>query len=68
MGHRSSRKYVVRLQPVNGGSRALTFEITGNKADKVLALLMPEIEKKEKSIKASSITLERFFIEDETNE
>ena len=64
MGYRSSRKYVVRLQPVNGGDRALTFEITGNKADKVLALLMPEMEKKEKQVKATSITLERFFDED----
>ena len=64
MGYRSSKKFVVTLQPVNGGGRAITFECTGNKADKVLALLMPEIEKKEKEVKATSITLERFFNED----
>ena len=68
MGYRSSRKYVVRLQPVNGGSRALTFEITGNKADKVLALLMPEIDKKEKEVNATSITLMQFFKEDGTDD
>ena len=63
MGFRSSRKFVLTLQPVNGGGRALTFEVTPNKADKVLALLMPEIEKKEKSMTTSSVTLEQFFIE-----
>ena len=66
MGFRSSRKFVLTLQPVNGGGRAITFEVTPNKADKVLDLLMPEIEKKEKSSKATSITLDQFFAE-ETN-
>ena len=64
MGYRSSKRFVLTLQPVNGGGRAITFEVTPNKADKVLALLMPEIEKKEKEVKATSITLERFFKED----
>ena len=63
MGYRSSKKFVLTLQPVNGGGRAITFEVTPNKADKVLALLMPEIEKKEKEVRATSITLEQFFIE-----
>tara|TARA_Y100001963_G_C6441621_1_gene291670 strand:- start:57 stop:254 length:198 start_codon:yes stop_codon:yes gene_type:complete len=63
MGYRSSKKFILTLQPVNGGGRAITFEVTPNKADKVLALLMPEIEKKEKEVKATSITLEQFFIE-----
>ena len=64
MGYRSSKKFILTLQPVNGGGRAITFEVTPNKADKVLALLMPEIEKKEKEVKATSITLERFFTEE----
>ena len=63
MGYRSSKKFVLTLQPVNGGGRAITFEVTPKKADKVLALLMPEIEKKEKEVRATSITLEQFFIE-----
>ena len=64
MGYRSSKKFILTLQPVNGGGRAITFEVTPNKADKVLALLMPEIEKKEKSMVTSSITLDRFFTEE----
>jgi len=63
MGYRRSRKFVLTLQPVNGGGRAITFEVTPSKADKVLQLLAPEIEKKEKSMSMSSVTLEKFFIE-----
>ena len=61
MGIRSSRKFVLTLQPVNGGGRAITFEVTPNKADKVIALLMPEIEKSKKNTTTSSITLDNFF-------
>ena len=68
MGYRTSKRFVLTLQPVNGGGRAITFEVTPNKADKVLNLLMPEIEKKEKEVKATSITLMQFFKEDETDD
>ena len=65
MGYRSSRKFVLTLQPVNGGGKAITFEVTPNKADKVLQLLAPEIEKKEKSMSMATVTLERFFVDAE---
>jgi len=65
MGYRNSKKFVLTLQPVNGGGRAITFEVTPNKADKVLNLLMPEIEKKEKAMMTTSVTLDQFFTEEE---
>ena len=65
MGYRSSKKFVLTLQPVNGGGKAITFEVTPNKADKVLQLLAPEIEKKEKSMSMATVTLERFFVDAE---
>ena len=67
MGFRSSKKFVLTVQPVNGGGRAITFEVTPNKADKVLSLLMPDIEKKEKEMKFTSVTLERFFRDKDEN-
>ena len=65
MGYRSSRKFVLILQPVNGGGKSISFEVTPNKADKVLQLLAPEIEKKEKSMSMATVTLERFFVDAE---
>ena len=65
MGYRSSKKFVLTLQPVNGGGKAITFEVTPNKADKVLQLLAPEIDKKEKSMSMATVTLERFFVDAE---
>ena len=63
MAYRSSRKFVLTLQPVNGGGKSISFEVTPNKADKVLQILAPEIDKKEKSIKMATATLEQFFVD-----
>ena len=63
MGFRSSKKFVLNLQPVNGGGKGIQFEVTPNKVDKLLQLLAPEMEKKQKNIKMATATLEKFFVD-----
>lgn len=53
-------KYILLLQPQNGGSDKAIFEITSAKAQKVIDLLEPEIRKlRGKTV--PSLTLEPFF-------
>ena len=63
MGFRSSKNFVLNLQPVNGGGKGIQFEVTPNKVEKLLQLLAPEIAKKEKTIKLPKVTLEQFFVD-----
>ena len=42
------RKIILSLQSKNGGDAPVVFEITRSKADKIVALIQPEIEKKRK--------------------
>ena len=58
---RSNEKYALLLQKVNGGSPKIVFEITHAKAQKIIDLIQPEIEKKKKKFIAAPITLDRFF-------
>ena len=72
-GHLMSRlhKYVVSIFAKNGGDKAIHFEVTKAKMDKILFILQNEITKKKKEReKFTSISLERFFDNDEvdTNE
>ena len=53
-------KYILLLQPQNGGSDKAVFEITPAKAQKVIDLLEPEI-RKHKGKPTPSMTLEPFF-------
>ena len=64
MGYRSSRKFVLTLQPVNGGGEPLKLEVTPNKVDKLLNLLAPEMDRKEQATKTPSATLEKFFTDE----
>lgn len=66
MGHKN-QKVIVSLQSKSGGNEAVSFEITKAKANKIIDLIQPEIEKKRKQIACTSITLDQFFNE-ETNE
>ena len=53
-------KYILLLQPQNGGSDKAVFELTPAKAQKVIDLLEPEIRKlRGKAV--PSLTLEPFF-------
>tara|TARA_B100000965_G_C19146205_1_gene563893 strand:- start:388 stop:582 length:195 start_codon:yes stop_codon:yes gene_type:complete len=56
-------RYVISLQTTQGISPPLTFTVTGGKAEKILDLLRPDIEKDRERTKQSSATLEPFFKE-----
>ena len=58
-----NQKVIITLQSKNGGDAPVVFEITRSKADKIVALIQPEIEKKRKEIASTSVTLDRFFKE-----
>ena len=66
MPNRNAR-YVISLQTTQGISPPLTFTVTGSKAEKILDLLRPDIEKHKDRVKPVSATLEPFFME-KTNE
>jgi len=57
-------KFVISLQSTQGTSPKLSFEVTGHKAEKVLDILQSDIAKDRKKKETTSITLERFFTED----
>ncbi len=63
MGHKN-QKVIVSLQSKSGGNEAVSFEITKAKANKIIDLIQPEIEKKRKELRCTSITLERFYKEE----
>ena len=63
MGHKN-QKVIVSLQSKSGGNEAVSFEITKAKANKIIDLIQPEIEKKRKQIACTSITLDQFFNEE----
>ena len=56
-------KYVISLQPTQGLSPAISFTVTGSKAERILDLLRSDIEKHQKLAKPVSATLEPFFKE-----
>ena len=64
MGHKN-QKVIVSLQSKNGGNKAVSFEITKAKANKIIDLIQPEIEKKRKQVACTSITLDQFFREED---
>ena len=57
-------KYVISLQSNQGTSPKISFEVTGHKAEKILDILQSDIEKDRKKKETTSITLDRFFKED----
>ena len=57
-------RYVISLQTTQGISPPLTFSVTGGKAEKILDLLRPDIEKHKDRTKPTSATLEPFFKEE----
>mgnify|MGYP001312746465 CR=1 FL=1 len=57
-------KYVISLQSTQGTSPKLSFKVTGHKAEKILDILQSDIEKDRKKKETTSITLDRFFKED----
>ena len=57
-------KFVISLQSTQGTSPKLSFEVTGHKAEKVLDILQSDIAKDRKKKETTSITLERFFADD----
>ncbi len=63
MAHRKP-KYVISLQTTQGTSPAISFTVTGHKAEKILDLLQSDIAKHKKQSELNSATLERFFIEE----
>ena len=54
-------KYILSLQSTIGLSPKISFEITGNKADKILSLLQNDIHKANKKRECTTATLEKFF-------
>ena len=56
-------KYVISLQPTQGLSKPISFTVTGAKAERILDLLRPDIEKHKDRTKPTSATLEPFFKE-----
>ena len=54
-------KFVISLQPTQGLSAPITFTVTGAKAEKILHILQPDIEKYKKNSQQVSATLEPFF-------
>ena len=61
---RSKPRYVISLQTTQGITPPLTFTVTGSKAEKILDLLRPDIEKHKKNTQPTSATLEPFFKEE----
>ena len=61
---RSKPRYVISLQTTQGITPPLTFTVTGSKAEKILDLLRPDIEKHKDRTKPTSATLEPFFKEE----
>ena len=60
----SKRKNIIlSLQSKNGGDAPVVFEITKAKADKIINLIQPEIQKRREEIRCTSITLDKFFKE-----
>tara|TARA_B100000287_G_scaffold346383_1_gene333980 strand:- start:459 stop:665 length:207 start_codon:yes stop_codon:yes gene_type:complete len=64
---RRKPRYVISLQPTQGLSPAISFTVTGGKAEKILDLLQSDIDKHHKNTEPRSATLEPFFKE-KTNE
>ena len=56
-------RYVISLQTTQGLSPALTFTVTGSKAERILDLLRSDIEKHKTNTQPTSATLEPFFKE-----
>ena len=56
-------KYVISLQSTQGTSPKISFEVTGHKAEKVLDILQSDIAQDRKKKETTSITLDRFFKE-----
>ena len=61
---RRKPKYVISLQSTQGTNPKISFEVSGFKAEKILDLLQSDIVKDKKKKETTSITLERFFKED----
>ncbi len=57
-------KYVISLQSTQGTNPKISFEVSGFKAEKVLDILQSDIAKDRKKKETTSITLDRFFKED----
>ena len=61
----SKRKNIIlSLQTKNGGDAPVVFEITKAKADKIINLIQPEIQKRREELRCTSITLDKFFKEE----
>ena len=56
-------KYVISLQTTQGLSKPMTFTVTNAKAEKILHILQPDIEKHKKNTQPVTATLEPFFKE-----
>ena len=57
-------KFVISLQSTQGIAPKISFEVTGNKAQKILDLIHSDVIKHKKKTECSSITLDRFFVEE----
>ena len=58
------RKFILFLQAKNGGGPKVVFEITEHKAQKIIDLIQPEINKKREKMPTPSVTLDPFFIDE----
>ena len=56
-------KFVISLQSTQGVSPAISFEVSGHKAEKILDLVQSDIAKHKKKTEPNSATLEPFFKE-----
>jgi len=56
-------KFVISLQSTQGVSPAISFEVSGHKAEKILDLIQSDIAKHKKKTEPTSGTLEPFFME-----
>ena len=56
-------KFVISIQSTQGTSGGLSFEVSGNKAEKILDLIHSDVEKHHKKTKPTSVTLEKFFVD-----
>ena len=61
---RRKPKFVISLQSTQGVSPAISFEVSGHKAEKILDLVQSDIAKHKKKTEPTSATLEQFFKEE----
>ena len=60
---RRKPKFVISLQPTQGTSPKISFEVSGAKAEKIIDLIQSDVAKHKKKTQSVSATLLPFFID-----